>query len=71
MQWLLAPCSLLVEAQWLCLEEIKEFVRNSSVDGKINSKALLRLLSKFHDEIALPKKLTPLRSDLSFKKHTA
>lgn len=58
---------LLVEEKCLFVEEIKEFIRTLPNDGEISRRALLKLLSKFYNEINF-KELEPVRSALSAKR---
>lgn len=59
---------LMVEAKWLFFEEIKEFMRILPSNGKISRRALLKLFSKFYDEIDVSKELEPVRVTLSSKR---
>ncbi|MBD2154509.1 hypothetical protein [Leptolyngbya sp. FACHB-16] len=63
-----AEIQLMVEAEWLFFEEIKEFMRMLPSNGKISREALLRLFSKFYSEIDASKELEPVRFTLSDKR---
>lgn len=59
---------LMVEAKWSFFEEIKEFMRMLPSNGEISRRALLKLFSKFYNEIDVSKELEPVRLTLSGKR---